>query len=162
MKFSLVRLFLILVLSIVLQSSVVNRLMPRGFVPDFLLIVVLLASLRMDSVPSLFLAFFSGLLQDFTSGKYIGPHAAGSLVAVYFLLIVSRQIYADRYGSLALVCFLGVIVKQLVSLGVVLSFLGFDSVNIGSSILAILSVALISAIIAPVVSHLFFKSKIKR
>ena len=162
MKFSFLRIFIVLALSIVLQSSVVTHALPCGFVPDLLLVVVLLASLRMEGGPSLILAFLSGLFQDFTSGKYIGPHAAGSVVAVYFLLIISRHIYADRFASLMLVCFMCTLVKQVVSYLVVFTFLGLESLTLSGSILQIFFIALISAFIAPLVSRLLFRSKIKR
>ena len=162
MKLSLLRIFIVLSLSIVLQSSVVTHAMPAGFIPDLLLVVVLLASLRMENTMSLILAFSSGLFQDFTSGRYVGPHAAGSVVAVYFLIVISKHIYADRYASIALVCFLCAFLKQSVSYLVVMAFLGLRSLTFTALLLEIFYIALTSALFSPLVSRLLFSSKIKR
>ncbi len=162
MKLSILKLVLVIGLSLVIQSSVVTNFMPAGVTPDLLLVVVLLASLRMDEIPSLILAFISGLMQDFMSGKYVGPHIAGSLVAVYFLIVISKHVFADRALSLAFVCFLSVVLKQAVSSLMVLSFIGLKGMTGLSLFPQILSIALLSAIIAPLISILLFRAKIKR
>lgn len=162
MKVSVLKLVLIVGLSLVLQSSVVINMMPAGVTPDLMLIVVLLASLRLEEIPSLLLAFVSGLFQDFMSGKYVGPHIAGSLVAVYFLIVISKHVFADRALSLAFVCFLSIILKQSVSSLMVIVFMGFRDLSIYNLLPQIFLIALSSAFIAPLISILMFRAKIKR
>jgi len=162
MKLSFLKIFIVLALTILLQSSVVGHIFPNGLIPDLMLLVVLLASLRLEGATSLILAFSAGLFQDFTSGKYIGPHASGCVVAVYFLIIISRHIYADRFTSLMLVCFLCTLIKQAVAYSVVLAFLGLRSLSFSGAALQIFYIALVSALVAPLVSSLLFRSKIKR
>lgn len=161
MKISIFKLVIVIALSMVLESSVVTNVMPAGVTPDLLLIVVLLASLRIDEIPSLILAFVSGLFQDFMSGKYVGPHIAGSLVAVYFLIVISKHLFADSALSLVIVCFLCAILKQFVSSVMVLTFLGIKDLSVVGFIPQIFFIALCSALVAPFVSLLMFRAKIK-
>lgn len=162
MRSSVFKFILVVTISVLLQGSVLNHFVSESYVPDLLVVVILLMALRMDEVPSLIFAFASGLFQDFTGARYLGPHAVGNIVAVYFLLLISKHIYADRSLSLGLVCFVCVLVKQVASMAMMLSFVDLKLVSYADLGLRALGVAFVSALISPLVSKSLFKAKIKR
>lgn len=92
-------------------------------VPDIVLVLVVIVALLYPTVPGLFACFGLGLLADFATARYLGPNAAGCVVAFALAVTVSTKIYADRILGVAMISFICSIAKALTLLAMLAAFL---------------------------------------
>ncbi len=115
-------LFLLIALAgLFLQSVMRGDLI--SVVPDVVLVLVVIVALLYPSVPGLLSCFGLGLLADFATARYLGPNAAGCVVAFALAVTVSTKIYADRVVGVAMIAFVCSIAKALTLLAMLAAFL---------------------------------------
>ncbi len=107
-----------------IQSSVIHDSFPSALAPDFILILVVHLGLRFRTVPGLFGSFALGLLADFASGQYVGPHAAGAIVAFCLSGIIANRVYAEKNFALMLIAFLCCLAKSMTFIALLLLYRG--------------------------------------
>jgi len=147
-------------LGVFIQGSLFPKLLFFSAAPDFILILVVWVSLTYEDAAALLGSFLLGLLSDFASGIYIGPQAAGALLACVLIRAISKHVYADRFASVITVVILASIAKQAVARTIVLAFIGLqalDELGIGTFFFQ----AIFTGLIAPFVLR-FALSKRKR
>lgn len=139
---------LVCVLGLFIQGAFIKSLFPGAIAPDFLLIIVVVLSVRHPDIWGVFGAFAIGLAGDFAVARFIGPSAAGSVTAFLVVRFFATKLYAERGFALAALTFIASIAKSLINL---LMLLLYVNVNLftteGWKI--ILVEAMLSALVAP-------------
>ena len=138
-----------------IQGGVIKSALPGAVAPDMMVVLVATIGLRYRSIPGLLGAFSLGLLEDFASGQYVGPNAAG--VVVVFLLsgLIANRVYADKGVALFLIVFMCSLAKSLARVSMILLYVGRIAPD-NDALWVILSEALLSGICAPIVAKLMF------
>ena len=99
-------------IGLVIQSTVFHALSFSVVAPDFILVLVVYLALHHRSVLGVFGAFLLGLAADFASGQFVGPNAAGAIIAYNVALLISQKIYAEHPLALMLISSLCSIAKN--------------------------------------------------
>ena len=126
-------LFLVIALTGLFLQSVLRGEM-IAVVPDVVLVLVVIIALLFPTVPGLFACFALGLLADFATARYLGPNAAGCVVAFALAVTVSTKIYADRLIGVAMIAFVCSVAKALTLLAMFAAFFNKVQPNILSTI----------------------------
>jgi rod shape-determining protein MreD len=136
-----------------INATLIHSLAPAAIAPDFITVLVVCLALRFRHAGGVFGAFLLGVLADFASAQFVGPNAAGSIVAFCFVLFLSNKIYIERTPSIMLVAFLAACAK---SITYVLMLAAYASVNVMSAhvVGVILLEALFTGLIAPILFRL--------
>ncbi len=140
-------------LGLFIQSSVIRSSFPAAPVPDFLLILVIAVSRHFHTPLGAVGAFALGLLADFGSAQYLGPNAAGSVVAFYIVGLIANRVYADRAPALFIITFLCSLAKSAIAILFFELYLK-DFVLPAGSLRIVLYEALFSGLLAPIVLRL--------
>ena len=56
--------------------------------PNIIVILILIIGLYVRSISGLLSAFFLGLVSDFANAYYVGPAAAGAVIAYWIVIII--------------------------------------------------------------------------
>ena len=145
-------------MGLLIQATLVHSIYPAAVAPDFILVIVVYLSLTRRNVWGLIGAFFLGVLADFASGQFIGPNAAGSVIAFYVSAIVAEKIYADRGLAVVILSFIASLAKTLTVAAMLAIYLHIDF--LGWKVLrVVIYEALLSALIAPILLGLFRPGK---
>lgn len=156
-------LFIFVLVSLVglfIQGTMVRPVSPSAVAPDFLLVLVIYLALHFPGVWGLVGAYSLGLAQDFASGEYVGPSAAGMVVAFYFAVVVSKKVYAENAIAVGLLVMIASVMKSLTYALVFEIFLGINvlitnEVKLWSLSIPVMFVeALFSGLIAPMVMRI--------
>ncbi len=148
-------------LGLVVQATVVHGLFPSAIAPNFILILVVFLGLAARNSFGAVAAFALGVLADFASGEFIGPNAAGSIMAFLFTALISEKIYADRIPAIAILIFCSSLAKSLTFLVMLRIYLGVEVSQLlaaGSLETALLE-AVFSALIGPVIVRLLHPTR---
>lgn len=97
-----------------IQAALVHSSVPAAAAPDFILVLVVIIALNYQTVPGMLGAFCLGLLADFASGQFVGPNAAGAIVAFSFVGILASRVYADKGLAVMVITFLSSLAKSAV------------------------------------------------
>lgn len=149
--------FFISLVGLFIQGTMVRPVSPSAVAPDFLLVLVIYLALHFPSIWGLVGAYSLGLTQDFASGEYVGPSAAGMVVAFYFSVVISKKVYAENAIAVGLLVMVASILKSLTYALVFEIFLGINVLMTNEITIWALSIpvffveALFSGLIAPVV-----------
>jgi rod shape-determining protein MreD len=141
--------FFALLVGLAIQATVVHGLFPQAIAPDFLLILVLYLGVNFRSPFGAVGAFLLGLCADFATGKFVGPFAAGSVLAFALTVTLSNRVYAEKGFALVIIAFLACVVKGA-------TYFIFEAIYpkipLSSSVITtILAEAGITAILAPII-----------
>ncbi len=147
--------FVAAIAGLFLQGSVLKNSVPSAIAPDLIVVLVATIGLRYRSVPGLFSAFALGLLADFASGLYLGPNAAGAVVAFMMSGVIANRVYADKGVALFLIVFLCSLSKSLVIVAMILLYVGRLQADTQVVWLMLIE-AFLSALCAPVLVRLMF------
>jgi rod shape-determining protein MreD len=85
----------LILLSIVLQVSLLPVFLRPSFKPDLLLVIMVFIALREPFEIGAPLSWLLGMLNDVCSGLYLGLNAAAFLVSFLVIRSVSDRLYAD-------------------------------------------------------------------
>lgn len=100
---------LLLVLALV-QIALLPR--PLGFVPPFMLVIVVCRALVSGANDGLRWAFYGGLALDICIGSFLGSHALALLVAVIIIMSVMRSIRVEHWLFPIAAVFVGTIIYE--------------------------------------------------
>lgn len=143
------------VFGLFVQGTFVRSFAPGAYAPDIILILVVMVALSAPTTWGVVGAFVLGLLADFSTALFLGPNAAGAIVAFCFVVFWSRKVFADRWFAVSALTFVASNLKSIVCLIMFALYAGVDFLNFNS--LQILFVeALGSAFLAPIVMKLLY------
>ena len=150
--------FCAFILGLVIQATVFHTMFPASIAPDFLLILVFSLALNDRSALGAVGAFFLGLGGDFASARFVGPTAAGMVVAYCVIVACANHVYAERGPAVVIITFLASLVKSAVY---ALMLAVYTSVDVLTQhvLLLVFGEALVTALLAPLVLKLFHTGK---
>jgi len=86
--------------------------------PEWMTLVLLYWALAMPEQVGVTIAWFAGLLIDVTQGSILGQHAVGLVIIVFVVQLEYQRIRVFSLAQQALVVFLLLIIKQVLTLWV--------------------------------------------
>jgi rod shape-determining protein MreD len=140
-------------LGIAAQGAVLHTVAPTAVVPDCIAILVVLLGVKKRSAAGSFGAFLLGLGGDFASGRFLGPSAAGCVLAYCLAVAVANRVYTERGVSLALLTVVCSFVKTATALLMVFLHTKLDifTVNVLNGIVF---EAALTGVLAPMVARI--------
>ncbi len=155
--------FALTVVGLWVQASIVHTSYPSAVAPDIVLVLVVTLAMRHASVYALAGGFVLGLAADFASAQFIGPNAAGSVVAFCVAVLIASKVYADKAVAVCIVAF----VCSLAKSAVVLSMLAIHASHLVETselirievLKVVLLEAVLNALLAPIVARLIYPAK---
>lgn len=87
-----------LLLSVVLEVSLLPVYLTSSFKPDLLLIIMVFLGLRASFEAGTLLAWLLGLIKDSFSGLYLGLNAFAFLLIFFVIKSTSARLYSDSPG----------------------------------------------------------------
>lgn len=137
-------------LGLIISACVVHSTAATFVSPDFLLVLTVALSLHYHNPYGAIGAFFLGLLGDFASAQFVGPNAAGCVVAFSLVGIIANRVYADKTLAVMIITFLCSLAKSFTYLSV-LNFYLTDYVLPDNFLRSAIVEGLISAAVAPLI-----------
>lgn len=101
-------------LAFLLRASVFARLPIFGVTPDLLLVVVVMTALRQGASRGAVVGLVGGLVEDLATGRLIGMHALGLMLAGIAAGLLRRRLYPDPWFVPLLAVLLGVTMQEIV------------------------------------------------
>ena len=141
-----------------LQGSVLHGAVPSAPAPDIILTLIVMVGLYTRSVKGVLLAFALGLLADFASGQFLGPNAAGGVIAYLLVGTIARRVYAERGLAVVVIAFACSIVKSLTYLGMLLVYSQISQIG-RETFYLVAAEAGLTGIVAPMVHWFLAWSK---
>lgn len=140
-------------LGLVIQAVLIHGLFPSAIAPDFITVLIVYIALHHRTPLGAVGAFSLGVLEDFASGQFVGPCAAGAVVAFIVSALIADKVYAERLPALVALTALASTAKAFTFLGVIALYV---RVNLLSApvVWVVLAEALLSAVVAPIVVKL--------
>ena len=139
------------IVSIVIQVSLLPVFIRPSFKPDFLLVIMVFIALRSSFAAGAPLAWLLGMLNDACSGLYLGLNAASFLISFLVIKSISDRLYADS-ATLFVLTVAGVTLAGS-TLDLLLLIMFTASPGIAYSMLSdIISRILVNAFVASIVS----------
>lgn len=136
---------------LLLQTMVVSN--PQFVVPDISLVLVVILALYYRSVYGMLAAFALGLTADFASARFLGPNAAGSVVAYALAVSISNRVYADRSLGISILAGICDVSKSLTLVAMKYTFVGPTEIA-ASTGMRVLIEGLLTGAVAPFVLKL--------
>lgn len=134
-------------LGILVQGTLLRTIFPVGYLPNFLVAVLVFLALAEVSVGGVLLAGFLGLLLDLFSSQFIGPWI-GSFIIVYAVFaLFSTRIYIGSMLIFSLAVAVAALLSSLVYLFMVLPYMEVYQ----SALLIALYESVLSGLVAPFV-----------
>lgn len=98
------------------QSTLISTLTtsPYTITPDIILVLVCCVGLQIKNPKGALLAFLLGMMSDFASAKFVGPAAAGMVVAYFSVVAISANVFADRALAICGIVFIASLLKSFV------------------------------------------------
>ncbi len=97
-----------------LRVSLFARLPIDGVTPDLLLVVVVMTALRQGAYRGMIVGLVGGLVEDVATGRLIGMHALGLMLAGLAAGFLRRRLYPDPWFIPLLAVLLGILLQELV------------------------------------------------
>ncbi len=112
----------IIIITVILQTTIFNRFSFHNVKPDFVLIIIILISNYLGSIKGQLTGFVSGLIEDSLSLSPFGFSALIKSVIGYFSGKTEGQIFFDPIVVPIIFVFAGTIIKSLLSFLLLLVF----------------------------------------
>lgn len=144
-----------------IQGSLIHSTIPSAPAPDFILVLVVIVALRYQTVGGVCGVFVLGLLDDFASARFLGPSAAGAVVAFLLVGVIASRVFADRSFAIMLITFICSLAKSFVYVLMYAIYLdnGLAQVAQLYVLQIVLLEALFSALVAPIILKLITVSR---
>lgn len=113
---------IIIIVTLILQTTVLNRVSFNDVKPDFALIMIVLISNYLGSIKGQLIGFFSGLVEDFFSLSPFGFSALIKTVIGYLSGKTESKIFLDPIVVPIIFVFTGTIIKSLLSFFLIIAF----------------------------------------
>ena len=103
------------VLGLILQGSLLRKLLPFDLVPNIAVILIFHIAFFWQRQYAVWLVFFLGLLVDlFGSTPILGPHASAAVLIYLLITVVSKRLYMESTLTLLVVVFSASLLNSLV------------------------------------------------
>ena len=136
-------------LGTVFNAALIRSIWPAAATADFSLILSVAIALYFYNPLGVVAAFLLGLLGDFSSAQFLGPNAAGCVLAFITVGLIANRMYAENFIAVMIITF----ACSLVKAGIYLGFLALYFQTRSSEDLSRMIVleAILSALLAPLV-----------
>ncbi len=121
---------LLIVLSVVLQSTALRWIALKGVVPDLALIVLVFTAVRRGSMTAQLSGFAGGLVEDLLSLSPLGFHAFFRTVVGFFYGLTSGNIFVDPILMPVILVMIATVVKGLIA-SLLVAFLAVPAAGFG-------------------------------
>lgn len=102
-------------LGLILQGSLLRKLIPFDMVPNFTVILVVHIAFFWQRQYAVWLVFLLGLLVDlFGSTELLGPHASAAVLIYLAITVISKRLYMESIMTLLVVVFSASLLNSLV------------------------------------------------
>jgi rod shape-determining protein MreD len=150
-------LFMIAMVSLVLQTAVFNKLTLAGAKPDLLLITVVFFAFIKGARAGAGLGFFYGLLEDLAAGRFIGLNALAKAATGFLVGLTEGKIYKENLLAPGLLIIAASLINGLI-VTVLLKITGIPVSFTESFWRILLPVAIYNLGIAPLFYLKFYQS----
>ena len=147
-------------LGLFVQGAVFHSNFPNLVVPDFTVLLVVYIGLHYQNIKGILLSFLLGLILDFASALYLGPHAAGCVFVFCITGVIAKRVFAEKTFAFVSITFWACLIKSAVYTLLLIVYVSGDLLNLGS-LKVILLEALMTAFVAPFVFKLFLRRQSK-
>lgn len=113
---------LVIIATIILQTTVLNSISYKGIKPDLVLIMIILISNNSGSIKGQLYGFFSGLIEDFLSLSPFGASALIKSVIGYLGGVTEGKIFLDPVVVPVIFVFFGSLIKSILLFIIILVF----------------------------------------
>lgn len=136
-------------LGLATNASLVHSTAPYAIAPDFILVLTVVLGFYQQNTVGVVGAFLLGLIADFGSAQFVGPNAAGCIVAFRLVGLIANRVYAEKAVAVFIIVFICSVVKSVAYLTVIYLY---ASTSGGEDLAQIvLYEALFSGLVAPIV-----------
>ena len=133
-----------------IQATIFHSTFPELPAPDFILILVVAVSRLYHTRWGVLGAFALGILADFASARYLGPNAAGCVIAFLIVGLIANRMYADKVIAIFFITAGTSVAKSLTA--ILMFYMYVPDFSVPPSILkTVVLEALFTAMLAPVV-----------
>lgn len=87
---------LLIIMTLVLQATLVPLIAIKGIRPDLLLLIVVFSALLLGKDQGVGMGFFAGLLQDLASGNIFGLNILSKIATGYFAGSMERKVFKEK------------------------------------------------------------------
>ena len=147
------------IVGLLINATIFHTTFPASAAPDFILILTVSLAFYYPEKEGLFLAFFLGILADCASAQYLGPNAAGAVVAFCVVGLIANRIYADKSFAVMIITFICSAAKMLT---VLLMYSVYLSESVTPNLVIAKNIfleAIITAFFAPLVLKILRKNQ---
>ena len=88
---------IVLIISLILQSTVFAEINYNGIHADLLLAVVVSSSLLLGKEHGVVIGFFAGLLQDLASGTFVGMNVLSKMLIGYIFGMAEQKVFKEHF-----------------------------------------------------------------
>lgn len=113
---------IIIIVTLILQTTVLDKVSFNDVKPDFVLIMIVLISNYLGSIKGQLIGFFSGLVEDFFSLSPFGFSALIKTVIGFLSGKTESKIFLDPIVVPIIFVFTGTIIKSLLSFMLIIVF----------------------------------------
>ncbi|MHB1127738.1 MAG: rod shape-determining protein MreD [Bacillota bacterium] len=152
----IITLGLILIASLLFQSTFPNWASLWGSKPDFLLIVIIYSALNNGAAPAARIGFAFGLAEDLFSGQYLGFNIFTKTLTGYLVGLGERKLYKDNLLVPVVAVFTGTIFNQVMGT-FLLSFAGKQGF-FPLAVWSIVPLAVYNSLLVPLTYGFFYRS----
>jgi rod shape-determining protein MreD len=117
---------LFFLLGIFIQATLIHSLFPDVVVPDFLVILVVFLGIRSRNPLGAVGAFLIGVGGDFATARFVGPFAAGSVIAFYLTVFIADHLFSEKGFTVAFTAFVASLAKNVAAGVLLLFYTDFD------------------------------------
>lgn len=114
--------FVAFVCGIFIQATLLHSVLPDIVAPDLLVILSVFLGLRARNSTAAIGAFIIGLGADFASAKFLGPSAAGSVVAFAATVFVANHFFSEKWFTVLFTTLIASFAKNLTQALVLAAF----------------------------------------
>lgn len=153
---------IIILVSLVVQSTIMPMLSFNGIKPDLLLIIVVSASLLLGKEQGVSVGFFSGLLQDLAGGNVFGLNTLSKLITGYVFGMAERKVFKEHILLPVLAMSIATFFNSVISF-IIVGLLGYKVQLISAIMNNVLPLMLYNVIVAiPVHQVIYRVSRLNR
>lgn len=146
----------VLVITIIIQSTLIPLISIKGIHPDLLLVIVVSYALLSGKEYGAGMGFFAGLLQDLVSGSIFGINTLSKLATGYMFGLAERKVFKEHVLLPVLATLVATLFSGLV--GIILLLIGGYKVDIAAAVMQnIMPLVGYNIIIAVPVHHVVYR-----
>lgn len=146
----------VILVTMIIQSTLLPLIAVAGTYPDMLLVVVVSYSLLSGKEKGVGIGFFAGLLQDLALGSVFGTNTLSKMAIGYFLGLAERKVFKEHV-LLPVATTAVATIFNCFAIFTLLSVFGYKVDIIASMINNALPLALYNLVIAIPVHHLIYR-----